>query len=267
MGKIYCTECGTQLDDSALFCSKCGASVESDDVNGAKTNTSANTNNSTNETVNNLVNTILKEPKIIILLVVVFLLIVGIFALMGSGSDLVDVTEVVFETGIHYGDTPFGGAIESAATMYADEQQEKVFEETGKTLSEKEYQDLQDKYIKEHGGTTNDNAGEYVAAVAFKIIPKETISGVNSFKLNNFKVTYENGVTEDLGSITFNNKNTYLANNEYGFHYKYYTNEDVRNQKVHISADIVIDTLNEQNKVIGHLDYDVTADAWSATYA
>ena len=91
MGKIYCTECGTQLDDSALFCSKCGASVESDDVNGAKTNTSANTNNSTNETVNNLVNTILKEPKIIILLVVVFLLIVGVFALMGSGSDLVDV--------------------------------------------------------------------------------------------------------------------------------------------------------------------------------
>lgn len=72
MGKIYCTECGTQLDDFALFCSKCGASVESDDVNGAKTNTSANTNNSTNETVNNLVNTILKEPKIIILLVVVF---------------------------------------------------------------------------------------------------------------------------------------------------------------------------------------------------
>ena len=124
-----------------------------------------------------------------------------------------------------------------------------------------------DKYIKEHGGTTNNNAGEYIAAVAFKIIPKETISGVNSFKLNNFKVTYENGVTEDLGSITFNNKNTYLANNEYGFHYKYYTNEDVRNQKVHINADIVIDTLNEQNKVIGRLDYDTTAKAWSATYA
>ena len=98
-------------------------------------------------------------------------------------------------------------------------------------------------------------------------IIKVHLNGLDFNMKENFKVTYENGVTEDLGSITFNNKNTYLANNEYGFHYKYYTNEDVRNQKVHISADIVIDTLNEQNKVIGHLDYDVTADAWSATYA
>ncbi len=268
MGKIYCTECGTELDDSAIFCSKCGASVESDDVTNAKTNTSVKMDDSTNNTINNIVNTILKEPKIIILLVIIFSLFVGVLALMGGGSDLVDVSEVAFETGISYGDTPFGGAIESAAAMYADEQQENVFKQTGKTLSEKEYQDLQDKYIKEHGGTTTNNAGKYIAAVAFKMIPKETISGVNSIKLHNLKVTYESGVTEDLGSITFNNKNTYLANNnEYGFHYKYYTNEDVRNQKVHINADIVIDTLNEQNKVIGHLDYDVNAEAWSATYA
>lgn len=27
MGKIYCTECGTELDDSVKFCSSCGTSV------------------------------------------------------------------------------------------------------------------------------------------------------------------------------------------------------------------------------------------------
>lgn len=27
MGKIYCTECGTELDSSAKFCSSCGTSV------------------------------------------------------------------------------------------------------------------------------------------------------------------------------------------------------------------------------------------------
>lgn len=27
MGKMYCTECGTELDSSAKFCSKCGTSV------------------------------------------------------------------------------------------------------------------------------------------------------------------------------------------------------------------------------------------------
>lgn len=185
-----------------------------------------------------------------------------------GGDDLVDVIDVVYETTSNNFDTPFGGAIDSAAAQYADEQQQKIFEESGKVLTEQEYQELQDKYIQEHGGdTTDNNKGSYLSAFAFKIIPKETISQVNSFKLNNLKITYENGVTDDIGSVTFNNKNTYLENNEYGFHYNYYINEDVRGQKVHINADIVIDTLSEQDKVIGHLDYDVIADGWSATYA
>ena len=144
---------------------------------------------------------------------------------MGNGGNLVDVTDVIYETKISYGDTPFGGA-------------------TGKT----------------------NNAGKYYSAVAFKIIPKETISGVNSFRVDNFKIIYENGKTEDLGTITFDNKNSYLQGNQYTFSYKYYLNEDVSGQKVHIKGDIVVDTLNQQNKVIGHLDYDTTAGAYSARY-
>lgn len=183
-----------------------------------------------------------------------------------DGGDLVDVTEIVYETTDNNFDTPFGGAVESAAAEYADEQQLKSYEDTGEFLTEEEYQELQDKYMQEHGGTTDNNKGDYLSAIAFKIIPKETISKVNSFKLVNLKVTYENGVSDELGSITFNNKNAYFENEEYGFHYNYYLNEDVSSQKVHINADIVVDTLDEQDKVIGHLDYDVTADAWSARY-
>ena len=32
MGKIYCTECGAELDESVKFCSSCGASLESSEV-------------------------------------------------------------------------------------------------------------------------------------------------------------------------------------------------------------------------------------------
>lgn len=231
MGKIYCTECGTQIDDTATFCSKCGTKVN-DSPNKSKTSDLSNTDNS----VNNLLNNILNEPKIIILCVVVLLLLVGIFALMGGGNndannadvgnnggnivsnsvnnDLVDVTEVIYEINHVYGSNQDG----------------------------------------------------YLAAVAFKIVPKETISGVNSFKVNNFKVTYENGQTDDLGTVTFKNRNAYLQNKEYSLHHNYQVNQNVYKQKVHVSGDIVVDTLDEQNKVIGRLDFDTTAKAWSATY-
>ena len=215
MGKFYCTECGAELDDSSLFCSKCGTPTESGNTN-IKSNTPANTNKSSN----NLINTILKEPKIIAAVGIVLLLVICVFAFMGSGDgDLVYVTDVIFETRAQY-----------------------------------------------DGSSTNDY-GNHLSAFAFKIIPKETLSGVTSFRLTNCKITYENGETDDLGTITFNNKNTYLEGNEYTFYYKYYINPNVYKQKVHISADIVVDTLDGQNKKIGHLDYDTTAKAWSANYS
>ena len=31
MGKIYCTECGTELDDTVKFCSSCGTPVDNND--------------------------------------------------------------------------------------------------------------------------------------------------------------------------------------------------------------------------------------------
>lgn len=42
MGKIYCTECGTELDDSVKFCSNCGTSLSDEN----------DTSNSSNEIIN-----------------------------------------------------------------------------------------------------------------------------------------------------------------------------------------------------------------------
>lgn len=33
MGKIYCAECGTELDDSMNFCSNCGAPLDDKSTN------------------------------------------------------------------------------------------------------------------------------------------------------------------------------------------------------------------------------------------
>ena len=42
MGKIYCTECGAELDDSVKFCSSCGIQLDSDKSSGLEVNNNAN---------------------------------------------------------------------------------------------------------------------------------------------------------------------------------------------------------------------------------
>lgn len=243
MGKMYCTECGTQIDDTATFCSKCGAKVD-DSSNNSKTSNSSNKGNSASS-----ISTIFKEPKIIILCVVALLLLVGIFAQMGGGSNDANNADVENNVGV--------------------ENNISVENNGGNTASNIVNNDLVDvtDVIYEINDVYGSNQDGYVSAVAFKIVPKETISGINSFKVNNFKVTYENGQTDDFGTLTFKNKNAYIQNKEYTLHHKYSVNQNVYGQKVHVSGDIVVDTLYEQNKVIGRLDYDTTAKSWSAKYA
>lgn len=37
VGKIYCTECGTELDESVKFCSECGSKIGNTNSNNDKT--------------------------------------------------------------------------------------------------------------------------------------------------------------------------------------------------------------------------------------
>lgn len=38
MGKIYCSECGVELDDSVKFCSSCGANLETTEISNSQSN-------------------------------------------------------------------------------------------------------------------------------------------------------------------------------------------------------------------------------------
>lgn len=250
MGKIFCTECGEKLDDSAMFCSKCGNPVESDNVNNVKTDDSVNTNNSANNSINNLVKTISKEPKIIILCVVILLLIIGIFSIMGGGNNA--SVSSGDEASVSSGDKASMGGVSQSFIGGGNENLVDVT-------------DIIYEINAPYGGT-NINYDKYRAVVVFKLVPKETISEVTTFKVTNFKITYENGQTDDLGTVTFKNKNAYLQGTKYTFFKKYDVHQYVYKQKIHVSGEIVVDTLNEQNKVIGRLDYDTTAKAWSANY-
>ena len=46
MGKIYCTECGTELDDSVKFCSSCGTPVDNKNIIPKSNEVNENKNNS-----------------------------------------------------------------------------------------------------------------------------------------------------------------------------------------------------------------------------
>ena len=52
MGKIYCTECGAELDESVNFCSKCGTSLSNKDITP-----NSNESEESNEVPNKEINT------------------------------------------------------------------------------------------------------------------------------------------------------------------------------------------------------------------
>lgn len=51
MGKIYCTECGTELEDTVKFCSSCGTPINNKNVT-PKSNKVENKNETSNESIN-----------------------------------------------------------------------------------------------------------------------------------------------------------------------------------------------------------------------
>ena len=51
MGKIYCTECGTELEDTVKFCSSCGTPIDKKNIT-PKSNEVENKNKTSNEGIN-----------------------------------------------------------------------------------------------------------------------------------------------------------------------------------------------------------------------
>ena len=72
MGKIYCTECGTELDESVKFCSSCGVPVDN------------NTLVSKNKTAEGIMQRI--ETKLLLLGILIGIVFQLLSAVMGNGS-------------------------------------------------------------------------------------------------------------------------------------------------------------------------------------
>lgn len=226
MAKKYCNQCGQKMDISAQFCPSCGAkaqSVEKETV-GQKVDRVIDKTKSSNN----------GSPSIIVVLVIVIAILailVLVFAFSGGnngseggfnfGSDIVDVTRVSLNHKYFYANTVSSGTVD-------------------------------ERPIK---GT-----------VEFSFMPTEYIERVTSIGLQNLEITYSDGQVQKAGSGTFNtHENIYNPHQEYSYNMNYvvdlYTkaeqNINAYFKTTHIKADIVINTTDATNKVIGHIDKDV----------
>lgn len=218
MAKKYCDQCGKELDISAQFCSACGAEVLSVE----------------HETVGNKVDKIIDKTKsatdnspnlkfILIGVITVLIVLILVFAFSGSGigSDAVDVTSVSLNHKYFYATTVSGGTVD-------------------------------ERPIK--------------GIIEFSFMPTEYLERVTGIGLQNIEITYSDGHTQQAGSGVFNgHENIYNPHQEYSYsmnyvvnvHSKAEDNIDAYFKTSHIKADIVVNTTDETNKVIGHIDNDV----------
>ena len=258
----FCSNCGEKVDDNSKICPNCGNIVKDKNNPNTKQSKESNTNNNTN-----FINSFLSNPKLIILIIIIVALI-GIFSFAGNifNNDLVDVTSI--EMSVSYTDTPFGGAVESANAQKIEEAENLQYL--------KENNPQQYKLELEQSGMTEDEWTKYLnksstnhkdyqigtAVTKFSLMPKETITRVTGLRLTNVEVSFDNGGTENWGNFTFNADETYLQDTNYKFSITKTLGEKGENiekyYKIsHIKADIVINTTDEKNLVIGHINEDV----------
>lgn len=91
MGKIYCTECGEELDDSVKFCSSCGASMGS---NITKKNNELN-----DKSIDDVVQGIEAKPLIIGIIIIIVFQVFGLVTINGSGSIFLAIIIASFVAG------------------------------------------------------------------------------------------------------------------------------------------------------------------------
>lgn len=255
----FCQNCGVKLEDDADYCPNCGNHIKANDVDGESQNTISNNGFKFDKVLNN--------SKLIILAIVIVIALVGVFSLMGVlfSNDIVDVTSI--EMSVGYSDTPFGGAVESSIAAKIDEAQELLYL--------KEHNPNQYKLEMDMGGMSEAEMYKYanytmkdhtayqavVSVVKFSLMPRETINRVTGISLKNIEVSFDGGGSENWGSFKFDPKTSYLKDNNYKFSITK-TLEDKSIEEYykinHIKADIVINTTDEKNKVVGHINQDIT---------
>ena len=295
MGKIYCSECGEEMDDDNKFCPKCGFEVHEFDSTsksnlcqkcGSKldedstfcSNCGENVKNTINtksqksknntKVLNNNINKILANPKLIALPIILIVVLICISSLGGVfNNDIVDVTSI--EMSVSYSDTPFGGAVESAITMEQENMERlQYLRESNPSQYQLELQTsgITDEEVKNYVSSPSTNHQDYQvgqAVTKFSLMPKETITRVTGLVVANVEVTLENGKTENWGNYKFKPKDMYLQDTNYKFSMTRTlknTGENIEEYYSisHIKADIIMNTTDRQNVVIGHINKDIT---------
>lgn len=219
MAKKFCDQCGHKMDISAQFCPSCGAKAQSveKETVGQKVDRVIDKTKSNSK----------ESPSIAVILVIaiaILAILLLVFAFSGGnglGNDLVDVTSVGLDHKYFYATTLSGGT--------SDERPIK--------------------------GT-----------IKFSFMPKEYLERVTGVGLQNIEITYSDGQKQNAGSGVFDEYyNIYNPHQEYSFSMNYVVDlypkaDDNINaffKTSHIKADIVINTTDETNKVIGHINHDV----------
>lgn len=93
MGKMYCSECGTQLDDSVKFCSNCGTPLNNENE-AFKSNESLNTN----FTIDEIMTKIQILPIVVGCILTIFLFILGNVGVFGISLEVA----MMFPKGVAY---------------------------------------------------------------------------------------------------------------------------------------------------------------------
>lgn len=211
------------------FCPNCGNKLDDasdfcSNCGNKMNNNSSNESKQTKFEAPNNSNSLMSKP--IIIAIAVIIVLAAIFLIGGASSnELVDVTSIDMSLG--YYDTPFGQGIASA---------------------------------------TNGNYQDYQVGSAitkFSLMPRETITRVTGLAVSNIEVDLGNGKTENWGTYTFEPKDMYVENVNYDFEISRELGDmgesiEDYNSISHIKADIVINTTDAKNMVIGHINEDIT---------
>ncbi len=209
------------------FCPNCGNKLDdgSDFCSNCGNKINNTSSNESKQTKFEAPNSLMSKPKVIIIAIAVIIVLAAIFLIGGAFSnELVDVTSISMSMG--YYDTPFGGAIASAT----------------------------------NGNYQNYQVGS--AITKFSLMPRETITRVTGLAVSNIEVDLGNGKTENWGTYTFEPKDMYIENVNYDFKITHQLGD--MGEKIedyysisHIKADIVINTTDATNMVIGHINEDI----------
>ncbi len=217
----------------------------------------------------------MKRILMLFLVLSIFLLTISsAVAFLGIGEDdLIDVISV----GIYddYSGGSFGGAI---AADIMQRENDAYAESIDVEPTYEQWGDVKVKTSEgsSHVGYSLDSENEEIPdyditlGILINFKPKEDIKDITAIRLENLEVTYQDGSVQPVGNFSFNEEDVYPIlekDQNYSIPCQYVLDQNLWNESIklidfygngHVKADMVINTTSETNKVIGHIDDDVT---------